>query len=1427
MSIQRPSTKLFFVCVFLGLVSVFFADSPSWAQEAPRLFAEGEPAQEGTEQNVVRKRRATLDYSVIEALVAEEIEALTLNLFEDLEVFVETERLERVSFSEYSWIGRPVEFPNDQVTLEIDHEGRIIFVTMTVQGQPYTIRHLGEGIYAIRELTGEGLQEAPLEEESATEEGPPIEPGEEREELENFGTRNSLLLPEDHESKEGGKRLEPGRHTKEVIDVLMLYTTQARDSMGGFKNMRMAIRTAFNNANTSYENSGVDMRLRMVSARAVQYDEAQASSLGDILGDLTRDGNTSGDYVNEQRNDYGADIVGLVVGDAKGWCGKAHIMTNVSTGHSDKAYFVVGEGGCLTWNYSFAHEIGHIMGARHDREVDDKDGSPYDYNHGYVNVTGGSSGRVGWRTIMAYDDECDDVNTSNNTWCKRINRWSDPDSTRGGDPMGASGADNVRTLNNTASTVASFKSAPPVISGTVTDLLTGGGLESVEMQGPYGAVTDENGFYDVIVRSGNFKQLSPRKSDYEFTPERASFQSVTSDITQDFDAGIYHQVFGEVYLQSNNDPLSGIEMAGAPTSSTLTTDQNGKYSFEVLQGWSGTITPQSDKYDFLPKSSTYSDLSSDVQQDYSAALKQYTISGTIEETSTSDPVDDVLLDGFPGTVETDASGSYSVTLEHGWSGTVTPKKAGYSFEPYSRSYSNLDEEKDHDYTAYAGALARSNWPIFGGDPQHRSTASVEAAGDEANWTASVGGAASSPIIGSGGNIYVGSTDGSMYAFDTDGNQRWSTKALRRHEIQAAPAAASGQVFYIPFTDGTLSQYADDGTVDWSYRTDDSLFTAPVVSSGGVIYVGSDDDSLYAINPDGSKKWAYGTDDQVRSSPAIGSDGTIYVGSDDDSLYAITPGGSEKWTFGTGDNVRSSPAINTTNGTVYFGSDDDKVYAVDTSGTRNWEASTGGNVRSSPAIDRDGNIYVGSSDNSFYAFDSNGQQLWSYTTGGTITSSPAISALTEKVVYVGSSDGDVYAFDPDPGASKRVYWQYTTGGAVDASPALGEDGLYIGSDDEHLHALEMGTEAEGQLSSVAIDPRGILEEEVHLIVWLEEVGGVVPIEPPIEPDDPCRGGPLFIPDCRIEPSGFGASSPYVELPAEEELVIGVVGEGEIEAIASGETTEGLLGTVRTELTAGERSHLVIGGVTEPEAFAPNPEERSTMLNVFKNAYEKEPSSERVQLSTGHFVPDGSQMELALEGGDETETVGDLYYGETGESMELAPDRYEVTLTVENGSAGKQSGVETQKTWEIDLRERAGETVSLLAAGFVDPAANNDGPALHMQMVAADGQTTTVGEEETETSTRRTAEVPEEFYLGQNYPNPFNPTTSFEYALPKRTHVEVTVVNTLGQPVAQLVDEPQSPGRHTVKFDASGLPSGLYIYRLETPGFNSTRKMMLVK
>ena len=89
------------------------------------------------------------------------------------------------------------------------------------------------------------------------------------------------------------------------------------------------------------------------------------------------------------------------------------------------------------------------------------------------------------------------------------------------------------------------------------------------------------------------------------------------------------------------------------------------------------------------------------------------------------------------------------------------------------------------------------------------------------------------------------------------------------------------------------------------------------------------------------------------------------------------------------------------------------------------------------------------------------------------------------------------------------------------------------------------------------------------------------------------------------------------------------------------------------------------------------------------------------------------------------------------------------------------------------------------------------------------------------------IPGAFLLAQNYPNPFNPSTTIRYGLPNRSHVTLTVYNTLGQQTAILQNGEQDAGYHEVQFDGKNLSSGVYFYRIQAGDFAATKRLLLLR
>jgi hypothetical protein len=219
---------------------------------------------------------------------------------------------------------------------------------------------------------------------------------------------------------------------KVTIDLMMLYSPKAA---GHYKNsLADLIALAVRQINGSFRNSGLEnINLRLVHTEMIDYDEAD----GEHFDHLYRmvDGIGVFNEVHGLRDEKRADIVGLIIDDPSG-CG---LSTRVAP-DAEEAFFVVHHS-CAMTSFSIAHEIGHILGARHDRHTDAAD-SPFPYGHGYVNGTK-------WRDIMSYQQSCEG--------CPRIPYWSNPRIMYNGEPTGTDANDNARVILEQAVRVSHFR----------------------------------------------------------------------------------------------------------------------------------------------------------------------------------------------------------------------------------------------------------------------------------------------------------------------------------------------------------------------------------------------------------------------------------------------------------------------------------------------------------------------------------------------------------------------------------------------------------------------------------------------------------------------------------------------------------------------------------------------------------------------------------------------------------------------------------------------------------------------------------------------------------------------------------------------------------------------------------------------------------
>lgn len=222
-----------------------------------------------------------------------------------------------------------------------------------------------------------------------------------------------------------------GTDSGDRIDVLVVYTTATKNVTGGDIQAQTIAQSAIDATNTSYLNSKIRQRARMVHTQEHVYTETGFST--DLSNMRT---NTA---IQTLREDKKADLVDLL-SENTGACGIGNLMGSVG-GNQNNAYTVTARS-CAVGNLSFAHELGHNMGCTHNPENGSSGTFPYSFGH-WVNGS--------FRTVMSYSDPC-------TSGCTRRPYFSNPGIVFNGVPTGVEDArDNARSINNTADVIASYR----------------------------------------------------------------------------------------------------------------------------------------------------------------------------------------------------------------------------------------------------------------------------------------------------------------------------------------------------------------------------------------------------------------------------------------------------------------------------------------------------------------------------------------------------------------------------------------------------------------------------------------------------------------------------------------------------------------------------------------------------------------------------------------------------------------------------------------------------------------------------------------------------------------------------------------------------------------------------------------------------------
>ena len=450
--------------------------------------------------------------------------------------------------------------------------------------------------------------------------------------------------------------------------------------------------------------------------------------------------------------------------------------------------------------------------------------------------------------------------------------------------------------------------------------------------------------------------------------------------------------------------------------------------------------------------------------------------------------------------------------------------------------------------------------------------------------------------------------------------------------------------------------------------------------------------------------------------------------------------------------------------------------------------TAGEILSGVSKFSDNLYFTSSRDDEVYGFDGIGNILWTVETGGALQSTIAVDRNGD--FFVGSTDTRLYSFDKD-GLPR---WDRALGGTILSSPSIGDGNLvFVGistgrffavskDDGNVVWSIQTGEQI---LSSASVDNDGNVyfgsnDRKLYAVdnsgelLWTYETEGAVTGSPALtmggEVVFPSEDGRLYNVDgsgnllWSYETEGPISSSPVIR---SDGVIVFGSGDGKVYAISE----EGsLVWSYDSDSPVNGTAALTQDGLVVIGAD----DGRFLVLSQSGDLLR--------QLRTG-----GAILAPVLINQDNSihvsSTDGYVYILEN-----LVPENHSKQIADANQPIhpwGTFKGNNRRTGNQADIVERIDER---------DPVSG---------------------------------ELPEDFELHQNFPNPFNPSTRIRYAVTEQAHVRVSIYNSLGQHVSTLVNGTRSPGWYNVTFDASGLSSGLYMYRLEANGFVETRKMMFVK
>jgi len=282
--------------------------------------------------------------------------------------------------------------------------------------------------------------------------------------------------------------------------------------------------------------------------------------------------------------------------------------------------------------------------------------------------------------------------------------------------------------------------------------------------------------------------------------------------------------------------------------------------------------------------------------------------------------------------------------------------------------------------------------------------------------------------------------------------RWKHDLNAR--VTAQPVADAYGNVYVGTHAGTLWAFNSEGIPLWQRDLGARIYAAALIDSEGAIFVGTDGRGFFGLDQKGNVRFSIATRDDADTPASLARDGTLRFAAGR-TLRAIDAKGTVLWTFDAGGKVFTAVTLDD-DGSAFFGAQDDHVYGVDAKGKLLFRYKTNADVDVAPVLADDGTLYVGSDDQHVYCLTRDGALGWATRLEGHVRGALALGTDNTLLATHSGPRGALVGLDRATG-EKRFRFAFGLTDHIDSGVRGGplvdaEGAIYVGADDDYLHAL---------------------------------------------------------------------------------------------------------------------------------------------------------------------------------------------------------------------------------------------------------------------------------------------------------------------------------------------------------------------------------------